>query len=225
MILPWRPCSSVQDFSGSCPLGLHVKAVKYPIGRVLRTSASRADEPAVSQASRLTGFMCQVGLRTKRLIFRTEIREGGTRQVIYRRLGDPAHVKLDEARAQALEELARATRIGKPEALAGTTMADAWAAYRARLEKKQRSVRTIEDYEQKWNAHIEPTFGKRALRDITRADAMRLHERLTRKVGPYAANGTCRVAHAVYRHAALALEVPGLPALNPFRWYDLHNIG
>jgi integrase len=177
----------------------------------------------VARDSKLSGFMCQVGLRTKRLIFRTEIREGGSRQVIYKRLGDPAHVKLDEARAQALEELARATRIGKPEARAGTTMAEAWAAYRARLEKKQRSARTIEDYEQKWRAHIEPTFGKRALRDITRADAIRLHERLSRNVGPYAANGTCRVAHAVYRHAALALEVPGLPALNPFRSYDLHN--
>ena len=177
----------------------------------------------VARDSKLSGFTCVVGLRTKRLLYRSELREGGDRQVVYRRIGDPAHVKMDEARAQALEELARITRVAKPEALAGTTMAEAWDWYRARVIRKKRSKRTQDDYEQKWKAHIEPTFGKRALRDITRRDAERLHQRLTDEAGPYAANGTCRVAHAVYRHAALAKEVPGLPALNPFRSYDLLN--
>src|SRR5947209_669175 len=91
----------------------------------------------IARDSKLTGFACQVGLRTKRLVFRTEIRQGRHRQVVYRRLGDPTHLKVDEARAQALEELARATRISKPEARAGTTMAEAWAAYLQRLQKKE----------------------------------------------------------------------------------------
>src|SRR3954447_440110 len=177
----------------------------------------------IARDSKLPGFSCQVGLRTKRLVFRTEVRQGSNRQAIYRRLGDPTHVKVDEARAQALEELARATRISKPEARAGTTMAEAWASYLERLRKKERSQRTIEDYSQKWTSHIESVFGKRALRDISRADVVRFHGRLSEDSGPYVANGTCRVAHAVYRHAALALEVPGLAALNPFRSYDLFN--
>ena len=95
--------------------------------------------------------------------------------------------------------------------------------YKARLEKKKRSDRTIADYRQKFGAHLAPTFGRVALRDITRADVVRLHDRLTSEVGPYAANGVCRVGHAIYRHAALGMEVPELSPLNPFRAYDLHN--
>ena len=177
----------------------------------------------IARDSDIAGFRLIVNRNSKRFVYQSEMREGGKRRAIYKKLGDPQHVSADEARARALDEQARLLRISDPDAAAGTTFADAWTSYKARMERKQSSPRTIADYEQKFKAHLEPSFGKRALRDIRRADVVSFHERLTREVGPYAANGVCRVAHAIYRHAALALEVPDLPALNPFRAYDLFN--
>jgi integrase len=177
----------------------------------------------VARDTELTGFRCIVNRNSKRLVYQGELREGGKRHTVYKRLGDPAHVKVGEARARALEELARVERLTDPDARAGTTFREAWESYKARLEKKKRSDGTIADYRQKFDAHLAPTFGRVALRDITRADVVRLHDRLTAEVGPYAANGVCRVGHAIYRHAALGMEVPELSSLNPFRAYDLHN--
>lgn len=171
----------------------------------------------------ITGFRCLVNKATKRLVFQGELRDGNERHTIYKRLGDPQHVRVSEARARALEELARVQRMTDPDARAGITFGEVWGSYKARLAKKNRSLRTVADYSQKYRAHLEPTFGKRALRDIKRADVTRLHDRLTAEVGPYAANGVCRVGHAIYRHAALGMEIPDLPALNPFRSYDLFN--
>ena len=177
----------------------------------------------VARDTELTGFRCIVNRNNKRLVYQGEIREGGKRHTVYKRLGDPAHVKVAEARARALEELARLERLTDPDARAGTTFREAWDSYKARLEKKKRSDRTVADYRQKFETHLVPTFGRVALRDIARADVVRLHDRLTAEVGPYAANGVCRVGHAIYRHAALGMEVPELSPLNPFRAYDLHN--
>ena len=177
----------------------------------------------VARDTELTGFRCIVNRNSKRLVYQGEIREGGKRHTVYKRLGDPAHVKVSEARARALEELARLERLTDPDARAGTRFREAWESYQVRLEKKKRSDRTIADYRQKFDAHLAPSFGGVALRDITRADVVRLHDRLTAEVGPYAANGVCRVGHAIYRHAALGMEVPELSPLNPFRAYDLHN--
>lgn len=171
----------------------------------------------------ISGFRCIVNRNSKRLVFQGEVREGGKRRAIYKRLGDPRYVKTNEARARALEEMARLARVTDPDARAGTTFREAWDSYLLRLEKKGRSPRTIEDYRQKFTAHLEPSFGKVALRDIKRTEVTRLHDRLTTDAGPYAANGVCRVGHAIYRHAALGMEVPEMPALNPFRAYDLFN--
>jgi Phage integrase, N-terminal SAM-like domain len=164
----------------------------------------------IARDTELTGFRCVVNRNSKRLVYQGELREGGKRHTVYKRLGDPAHVKVSEARARALEELARLERLTDPDARAGTRFREAWESYRVRLEKKRRSDRTIADYRQKFDAHLAPTFGNVALRDITRADVVRLHDRLTADVGPYAANGVCRVGHAIYRHAALGMEVPDL---------------
>lgn len=189
--------------------------------------ASGARGVYVARDTEITGFRCIINRNSKRLVYQGELREAGKRRTVYKRLGDPAHVKVGEARARALDELARLARITDPDAKAGTTFADAWndpiEGYKAGLTKNERSDRTIADYQQKFTAHLEPTFGKIALRDITRSDVTRLHGRLTAEVGPYAANGTCRVGHAIYRHAALGMEVPGLNTLNPFRSYKMFN--
>lgn len=190
--------------------------------KALRPAANKRGVYIVRDTE-IPGFRCVVNRTSKRFVFQGELREGGKRAAIYKRLGDPAHVKVSEARARALEELARLQRVTDPDAQAGTTFGEAWESYQGRLAKKKRSPRTVADYAQKYRAHLEPMFGKRALRDIKRADVVRLHDRLTAEAGPYAANGVCRVGHAVYRHAALGMEIPDLPALNPFRSYDLFN--
>ena len=131
----------------------------------------------VARDTELTGFRCIVNRNSKRLVYQGELREGGKRHTVYKRLGDPAHVKVGEARARALEELARLERLTDPDARAGTTFREGWESYKARLEKKKRSDRTIADYRQKFGAHLAPTFDRVALRDITRADVVRLHDR------------------------------------------------
>ncbi|MGA8816864.1 MAG: hypothetical protein WB624_06195, partial [Xanthobacteraceae bacterium] len=64
----------------------------------------------VARDTELTGFRCIVNRNSKRLVYQGELREGGKRHTVYKRLGDPAHVKVAEARARALEELARLER-------------------------------------------------------------------------------------------------------------------
>jgi integrase len=178
----------------------------------------------VAYDTKLDGFRCIVGQKTKLLALQIERRElGGRRRTIYKRLGDPQFISLDAARAHALEELARQARLTKPEAKAGSTFGEAWEGYKSQLKKKKRSKRTITDYQQKFDKHLGPVLDKVALADIARADVTKLHDRLTEDVGPYAANGVCRLGHAVYRYAVLEMEVPDLKPLNPFRSYNLHN--
>lgn len=178
----------------------------------------------VAYDTKLDGLRCVVGQKSKLLVLQTERRDlGGRRRSIYKRLGDPQFISLDTARAHALEELARQARVTKPEAKARSTFGEAWHGYRAQLNKKKRSDRTITDYQQKFAKHLAPVFDKVALADIARSDVTRLHSRLTEDVGPYAANGVCRLGHAIYRFAVLEMEVPDLKPLNPFRSYNLHN--
>ena len=80
----------------------------------------------VARDTELTGFRCIVNRNSKRLVYQGELREGGKRHTVYKRLGDPAHVKVGEARARALEELARLERLTEPDARAGTTFCEAW---------------------------------------------------------------------------------------------------
>jgi integrase len=174
------------------------------------------------------GFHVWVGRKSKLLVYSGEHREpGGERRAIYRRLGDPAHVKVDEARARVHDERARLARWRDPDAKAGLTFGQAWSdpddGYKARLQKKQRSERTIEDYTQKVRDHLKG-FDRKALKDIRRSDVARLHQKLTDDVGPYCANGVLRVGHAIFKHAATRLEVPEL-GTNPFAAHDLNPEG
>jgi hypothetical protein len=178
--------------------------------------------------SEIPGFRLIVNRNTKRYVFQSENRIAGKRSAIYRRIGDPAHVPISEARGRARDEQARQERLTNPDAKAGMTFGAAWEAYEKALgkprgKKPPASPRTVADYRQKFGTHLKDAFGKVALRDLRRADVEAVHERLTKEAGPYCANGTCRVGSAIYRHAALGLEVPDLPPLNPFRSYNLFN--
>ena len=56
----------------------------------------------VARDTELTGFRCIVNRNSKRLVYQGELREGGKRHTVYKRLGDPAHVKVGEARRALL---------------------------------------------------------------------------------------------------------------------------
>ena len=60
----------------------------------------------VARDTEIVGFRCIVNRNSKRLVYQGELREGGKRHTVYKRLGDPEHVKVGEARARALEEMA-----------------------------------------------------------------------------------------------------------------------
>ena len=174
--------------------------------------------------TKLPGFRRTAGKSTKLLVFQGEHRwPDGTREPVYKRLGDPKHVPVSEARARVLEELARLARLTDPDVNAGMTFGEAWLEYVARLEERiadgKASQKTLDDYSQKYTAHLAPSFAKRALKDITRSEAKRQHKRIK---GDYAANSSFRVAHAIYRYAATELEVP-LPTAVPFRGRDLFH--
>ena len=86
-------------------------------------------------------FAAGVNRSSKRLVYQGELREGGKRRTVYKRLGDPKHVKVGEARARALEELARlARRRNRTPRRALTHLEQAWQdpdeGYKARLVKK-----------------------------------------------------------------------------------------
>ena len=75
----------------------------------------------IARDKEISGFRCVVNRSSKRLVYQGELREGGKRRTVYKRLGDPKHVKVGEARARALEQLARQERLTDPDAKAGTT--------------------------------------------------------------------------------------------------------
>ena len=64
--------------------------------------ARRGRGVCIAATLELTGFRCIVKRNSKRLVYQGELREGGKRQTVYKRLGDPSHVKVGEARARAL---------------------------------------------------------------------------------------------------------------------------
>jgi site-specific recombinase XerD len=173
----------------------------------------------------LSGFHMKVGKSAKTFRLRVDVWRYGKREAIRNiSLGKWPATTADTARHKAEDILRRRDR-GQPlEGTANssdTTLADAWAGYEALLIKNERSPRTIADYRDKYERHLK-RFHNHPLRAITRAEVMKLHGEITKKHGPYAANGTMRVAHAIYNFAVKELEAE-IPSLNPFRGRNLLN--
>ena len=179
----------------------------------------------IARDRKVGGFHVRVGQTTKTYRLQMDVREGGRRITRSFPLGKHPHTKADAARAKALDIIGRRAR---DEPLAGSTdrsamiLTDAWRSYEALLKKKNRSAGTIADYRDKFERHLKRFHGT-PLRAITRAAVVALHSEVTASSGPYAANGTMRIGHAIFNHAAKDLEVPALPTLNPFRGRNLLN--
>lgn len=173
--------------------------------------------------TKIKGFLCKVRTRRKVLVFESERRDtDGLRIPLYKNFGEHTHVKADDARVWAKEEEARIARLAGPTAFRAITFGEAWDSYQSQLVKDGRSARTIADYEDKVTRYLKPWHGV-PLRDISRAEVIVLHNKITAAGHPYMANGVARVGHAIFNHAVMDLEAPDMPALNPFRGRRLHN--
>lgn len=102
---------------------------------------------------------------------------------------------LADIRADA-RELRRSLRAGKGPR-GGITLSAALALH---LQGKQRSPRTVRDYEDRVAQHFRDWLDK-PLASITRAAVRERHLSLTDSIGPYGANGALRVLRAVWNRA------------------------
>jgi hypothetical protein len=179
----------------------------------------------IARDRKVGGFHVRVGQTTKTFRLQIDVREGSRRITRSFALGKHPHTKADAARAKALDIIQRRARnepLSGPVDRGAMSLTEAWRSYEALLKKKNRSAGTIADYRDKYERHLARFHGT-PLRSITRAAVVTLHSEVSASSGPYAANGTMRVGHAIFNHAAKDLEVPALPTLNPFRGRNLLN--
>ncbi len=194
-------------------------------------------KPQIVRDARIPGFHVWVGKTTKtyRLQYETPRVNGQRGSTMVQWLGEHPHASADEARAKALHIVALRARgepiprglAVSPDAAPALTFKAAWEAYRAAITKEGKSIRTIADYQDKFDRHLK-AWHELPLAGIKREDVVQEHAAITERArkaragqkyssGKYAANGTMRFARAVWNHAKDELETPGLPERNPFR--------
>jgi integrase len=214
--------------------------------RILLTDAAVKREPfaqgkpRIVRDSKVAGLHVWIGKRKKTFRYQYEApRVNGQRgATLIEWLGEHPHHSADDARAKALAIQAARIR-GEPvriviEVKTPTELAfgQAWEHYKAAITKEGKSPRTIADYEDKFDKHL-TVFKDKALAAITREEVTRQHAAITERArkarkgkyasGKYAANGSMRLARAVWNFAKNELETPGLPELNPFRSGKLYH--
>jgi integrase len=191
----------------------------------------------LARDTELKGFFVVVGKRKKTFAVQGDLRQDGRRFSSVRvSIGDTGNISTRSARAKAKDYLSQISRGQHPktgeqvvDASAASegasnkvtiTLREAWDRYRdAHMRRKGRSERTIESYED----HVE-----RVLKDwldtpllelaVDPARVARKHDSVTKKNGPYIANGTMRTLRAIYNHARKTHRK--LPADNPVNAID-----
>lgn len=171
----------------------------------------------------LRGFQVVVGVRRKTFAVHGERWQDSKRTSVKATLGHFPTMSTRQARAEAkvaLGQIARGELIPKrkseaPKGPREITLRIAWNRYReSHMVRKGRSEATIKGYQD----HIE-----RILKDWLDTPLVELannprkvadkHDELTRRSGPYAANGAMRTLRAIYNHARKTARE--LPADNP----------
>ena len=197
--------------------------------RILLTDAAVKREPfaqgkpRIIRDSKVPGLHVWIGKRKKTFRYQYEApRVNGQRgATLIEWLGEHPHHSADEARAKALaiqaarirgEPVRIVTEVKTPTELA---FGQTWEHYKAAITKEGKSPRTIADYQDKFDKHL-TVFKDKALAAITREEVTRQHATITeraRKVrkgkyasGKYAANGSMRLARAVWNFAKNELE-------------------
>jgi hypothetical protein len=150
-------------------------------------------KPKIVRDTKIAGFHLWVGKTTKtfRLQYETPRVNGqrGTTNVQW--LGEHPHHTADEARAKALHIQALRAR-GEPihpTVLVETpstalTFKAAWGSYRAAITKEGKSLRTIADYQDKFNRHLKG-WHDRPLGSIKREDVVEEHAAITERPDSY----------------------------------------
>src|SRR6185437_11637281 len=213
--------------------------------RILLTDAAVKREPLaqgkprIVRDSKLAGLHLWIGKRKKTFRYQYETgRTNGARgRTLIEWLGEHPHHSADDARAKALAIQAARIRgdyvrpVAAP-APAQLTFGEAWEQYKAAITKEGKSPRTIADYQDKFERHLS-AWHKDPLATIARDEVTREHAAITERArkarkgkyasGMYAANGSMRLARAIWNFAKNELEAQGLPALNPFRSGKLYH--
>ena len=125
-------------------------------------------------------------------------------------MGTTQELTLDAARARAQEVLAQ-IRCGvdpnapnaplDPGAIANWTVGQLWDAYEQDLRRRDRSMRTIEDFRGYLERHL-TDWRDRPLCEITNSMCQDLFEALTDNAGPVAANHVLGALNTAWRRAA-----------------------
>lgn len=206
----------------------------------VKREAFASDKPRIVRDSKVAGLHLWVGKRKKtfRYQYETARVKGARGRTLIEWLGEYPHHTADDARAKALAIQAARVRgepirtvielHTEPELSFGKT----WEFYKASLTKEGKSPRTIADYQDKFDRHLVGVHAT-ALSAISRDKASKLHATITERAknsrkgkyasGKYAANGSMRLARAVWNFAKFELETQGLPELNPFRAGKLYH--
>jgi integrase len=182
----------------------------------------------LARDTELAGFFVQVGQRTKTFMVQGDLRIDGTRQSVRLKIGVAGRMTTRKARALGMVVLGkiargedpRERRTVEPQAPLEPTLREAWARYReARMERKGRGARTIENYRD----HVERLMGDwqdRLLTDLGKDPRLVIqrHEAISKANGPYIANGCMRTLRAIYNHARKSCRT--LPPENPVTALD-----
>lgn len=163
----------------------------------------------VVRDSELAGFQVIVGKRRKTFAIYTEFWKDGARKAVRKTLGTVGDLNTRQARALAKETIGKIARgdIEKPAekavAAADITFHEAWERYRVgHMVRKGRSPGTIASYQD----HVErifKTWRDKPLRELGEKPGLVAdrHNAITKKHGPYIANGAMRTLRAIYNHA------------------------
>lgn len=191
----------------------------------------------------LKGFFLMVGTRKKTFMIQADLRKRGKRVSTVRlALGDTRALSTRAARSLAKEYLAQLSRgvhpkgnekLTKASTASGVdpgsgtgstsiTLKEAWARYQVAMERKNRSDRTIESYKD----HVERIFVdwlETPLRDLGDEPSLVVakHDAISKKHGPYIANGSMRTLRAIYNHARKVHRY--LPSDNPVNSVDWNH--
>jgi integrase len=214
--------------------------------RILLTDAAVKREPfaqgkpRIVRDTKIAGLHLWVGKRKKtfRYQFETARVNGARGRTHIEWLGEHPHHSAEEARAKALAIQAARIRGEPVRALvevklpAALTFGEAFERYKDAIGKEGKSPRTIADYQDKFERHLMDWHAK-PLAAITREEVTQQHAAITERArkarkgkyasGKYAANGSMRLARAVWNYAKNELETLGLPELNPFRSGKLYH--
>lgn len=160
----------------------------------------------------LRGFGVVVGKLNKTFVVQRDVK-GRSRRVSIGRYGE---ITVHEARRRA-EEVMGEMRAGvdplaqrRAAAANNMTLEEAWKLYKeGHLEAKERSPRTVSDYEANLNRYLSDWL-KRPLVEITRTAAHARHRKISKENGKAAANHAMVTLRAIWRR--VRKQYPALDA-------------